>query len=180
MPDSAAWPGLDDCPAWPRYAPNNELAGVNAQLGFGIECQRDHCAGRISGRIKPYAHAVGAPAVGNRKVCRDQKRIAGRVGVDMQPLRDAEVQRDWLGLPAGTFTCSGNRYRTASVLVMDRSCASGEITCARLVRARDLLAQSQRKTASNSADPLTTTLKPGDHLADRRLLTTRFTPPAPS
>ena len=83
---------------------NVELAGVDAEFCFGIEGQQDDGAGRISGSSKPHAYAVG-----DGEIRRDQKLVARRVRVDVQPLRNAEMQRDRARLAGGNAHLLGEK-----------------------------------------------------------------------
>src|ERR1035437_4624573 len=68
---------------------DGELAGVDAEFGSGIEGEREVRAGRVDGPVEMHAGACG-----NCQGGWDEFFLPGRVGVDVQPRRDAEVQGD--------------------------------------------------------------------------------------
>jgi hypothetical protein len=75
---------------------NDEFAGVDAELCAGIGGQRDDGTDGITG-----GDEFDACVVGNGEVGGDEVVVAGRVGVDVKPLRHAEVQRDLVRLAGG-------------------------------------------------------------------------------
>ena len=81
---------------------DDELAAVDAELGGGVEWQRELCTRRVSRLSRRTPESTGKVERGG-----DQFLVAGCVGVDVQARRDAEVELDPGGLPAGTVTCSG-------------------------------------------------------------------------
>jgi len=83
---------------------NVEFAGVHAKFGRGIEGQRNDLAGWVRSRSEPDAHPVW-----NREIRRDQELIAGRVRVDVQPLRNAEMQCNRCRLARGNAHLLGKK-----------------------------------------------------------------------
>lgn len=70
-----------------------ELAGVDAELGGGIERQRKVGARRVIRVLEDYARGLW-----NRERRGDEEVLFGRVRVDMEAGGDAEVERDLAGL----------------------------------------------------------------------------------